>query len=158
MLCYQNSKLYRGLHCSLALLLGHFIFLPTYLPVFNLRSSRSLSLLLPEWFFKTINSTTLQCALIPFSASNTPNSFHKCAMLVMVSPFSHSPGSSPTVHLACSLTLEHYAPHQAVNSLWTHQTVSCFYPFSKTFLYLKYTLLLYQHRKLLLVLQKPPTL
>lgn len=153
-----EQKLYRGLHCSLILLLGHFIFLPTYLSIFSLRPSGSFSFLLPECFFKTINSIMSLCALIPFSGSNTPHSFHECAVLVMVSPLSHSPGSSPTSHFACSLTPEHYTPYQAVNSLRTHQAVFCFYPFSKTFLYLKYTFLLYQHRKLLLVLQKPPTL
>lgn len=77
------------------------------------------------------------------------------------------PAASPSVQClwcsadcppSCSLTPAHYAPGQAVNSLWAHQAVSCFYPFSKTFLCLKYTLLLNQHQKLLLILQKPPTL
>lgn len=106
------------------------------------------SFLLSKWLFKTINITMSQSALIPFSGSGSPGSFPKCAMPVMTCRLSTS----------CSLTPAHDAPHQAVNCLWAHQAVSCFYPFSKTFLYLKYTLLLNQHQELVLILQKPPTL
>lgn len=108
--------------------------------------------------FKTINISVPQSVLILFSGSNTPNSSRWCAMLVMICPLYLSPGSSPTVHLSCFLTPGHHTPRQPVHNLWAHHAVSCFYPLSKTFLYLKYTLPLNQHEKFLLIHQEPPVL
>lgn len=157
MLCHWSSRLYRGLYYSV-LFLWSFYCPPNLPSCLQLEALRFTLLSTAQMVFKIINITMPQSALIPFSGPNTSNSFPYCAMHAMICLLSLSASSSPTVHLTCSLTPEHHTPCWVVNNLGAHQAVSFFFPFSKTFLYLKYTFPLTQHRKLVLILQEPPTL